>query len=46
MSQALAIFGITLTERETDLLIAEATFTSGTQKQVSYEVFKKVMLTH
>mmetsp|Transcript_36204 Transcript_36204/g.79590 ORF Transcript_36204/g.79590 Transcript_36204/m.79590 type:complete len:157 (+) Transcript_36204:166-636(+) len=44
MIAALTNFGITLTERETTLLIAEATLTSGGQKNVSYEVFKKVML--
>eukprot|EP00965_Chrysotila_dentata_P252939 6210967-Pleurochrysis_carterae.AAC.2 len=38
MIAALTNFGITLTERETTLLIAEATLTSGGQKNVSYEV--------
>jgi len=43
MAQALSNFGIALTDRETDLLIAEATLLSGGDRRVSYDVFKKVM---
>lgn len=43
MTSALSNFGITLTARETELLIAEATLTSGGDKRISFEVFKKVM---
>ena len=43
MKKALKHFGIALTERETELVIAEATITSG-DRTVDYEIFKKVML--
>lgn len=43
MKKALKHFGISLTERETELVIAEATMTSG-EGEVDYEIFKKVMM--
>eukprot|EP00316_Scyphosphaera_apsteinii_P025171 CAMPEP_0119321836 /NCGR_PEP_ID=MMETSP1333-20130426/56576_1 /TAXON_ID=418940 /ORGANISM="Scyphosphaera apsteinii, Strain RCC1455" /LENGTH=148 /DNA_ID=CAMNT_0007328909 /DNA_START=20 /DNA_END=466 /DNA_ORIENTATION=+ len=42
MTKALSMFGITLSDRETELLIAEATLTSS-DKRISFDVFKKVM---
>ena len=45
MRVALSGFGITLTEKEVERVIAEATFTStGDRGKVSYEIFKKVMM--
>ena len=42
MTQALKMFGVTLTDREVDQLIGEATLSEA--KTVSYEVFKRVMM--
>jgi len=45
MRVALSGFGITLTEKEVERVIAEATLTStGDRRKVSYEIFKKVMM--
>ena len=41
MAAALAGFGVTLTEREVDQLIGEATL--STSRSVSYDIFKRVM---
>ena len=43
MQAAIKNFGLVLTTRETDLLIAEATFTGKGSKAVDFETFRKVL---
>ncbi len=42
MTAALKLFGTELTAKETEMLIAEATLTSGNTKYITYDVFRKV----
>jgi Ca2+-binding EF-hand superfamily protein len=42
MTAALKLFGTELSAKETEMLIAEATLTSGNTKYITYDVFRKV----